>query len=350
MFNPRAFTLIELLVVIAIIALLIALLLPALASARRSSRTAVCQSNMRQMMIAHANYATDFKGFIGALNGRAEDRSNGFPNGHHVALQAQAVIARLTGRTASNSTSASGDDLPMFNPSTPYTFVVEQFSHVALAGYLGDTMPAPATVCPEDRARLSWRAAPLQIESSPYQPQHDRNIKNLKWWPYSASYQLVPAACAGRYHDLLNRLKYTQGEGSDNAHDKYHAKTDLGGRRLDEVAFPAQKVALYDSQDRHFNKREIFFAYAVGGVLSTKQPLAFFDGSVSSRATLDTNPGEDPNYPGGLPLKFRYEPDRGFESPFPPGMAGSLNKGGFYRWTRDGLKGVDIGGRLSSKG
>ena len=49
--GPRAFTLIELLVVIAIIALLIGILLPALSSARNSARTAICQSNLRQLGI-----------------------------------------------------------------------------------------------------------------------------------------------------------------------------------------------------------------------------------------------------------------------------------------------------------
>lgn len=55
----NGFTLIELLVVGAIIALLISILLPALNGARRSSRTAVCASNLRQMALGWTYYAHD---------------------------------------------------------------------------------------------------------------------------------------------------------------------------------------------------------------------------------------------------------------------------------------------------
>jgi prepilin-type N-terminal cleavage/methylation domain-containing protein len=59
-----AFTLIELLVVISIIGLLIGLLLPALTTARQMARQSVCMSNLRQVGIGMATYATDSAGWL----------------------------------------------------------------------------------------------------------------------------------------------------------------------------------------------------------------------------------------------------------------------------------------------
>ncbi len=57
--SSRGFTLIELLVVMAVIGILASILFPAFAAARRRSRSAFCQSNLRQIYSAFELYVQD---------------------------------------------------------------------------------------------------------------------------------------------------------------------------------------------------------------------------------------------------------------------------------------------------
>lgn len=62
----NAFTLIELLVVISILAVLASLLLPAISMVRDSAKLIQCQSNIRQIGMAHLAYANDNDGLLPA--------------------------------------------------------------------------------------------------------------------------------------------------------------------------------------------------------------------------------------------------------------------------------------------
>lgn len=68
--NRMGFTLIEVLVVIFVIALLLGILLPVLSAAKQKSKQLVCQSNIRQLVIAVNCYADDNNGhFVRAAPG-----------------------------------------------------------------------------------------------------------------------------------------------------------------------------------------------------------------------------------------------------------------------------------------
>ncbi|RRJ97087.1 DUF1559 domain-containing protein [Opitutaceae bacterium TAV4] len=66
--SPSAFTLIELLTVIAIIGILAGIMIPVVSSVRKTARNATCLSNLRQIGIALAMFASDNKDDLPVAN------------------------------------------------------------------------------------------------------------------------------------------------------------------------------------------------------------------------------------------------------------------------------------------
>lgn len=75
--SGRGFTLIELLVVIAIIAILAAILFPVFARARENARRSACQSNLKQVGLAFAQYTQDYDERYPAGNGNTSGTFRG---------------------------------------------------------------------------------------------------------------------------------------------------------------------------------------------------------------------------------------------------------------------------------
>ena len=117
---------------------------------------------------------------------------------------------------------------------------------------------------------------------------------------------------------------------------RYEIKLPLGNRKMDAIAFPGRKIAMFDHIIRHQTKQDTFYAYE-----DVKQPMLFWDTHVSMETKV--NVGFRPNQPvSRAATLIRYEPEP-WEPPTRSGRASDPVRG-WYRWTRGGLRGVDFGG------
>ncbi len=331
----RAFTLIELLVVIAIIALLIALLLPALGKWKQTGRTIVCEVQMKQYGTATHSYAADYQDKIFSFTVTANRYDSIAPNSPVYSLfnpntsdldaahyQARDIVWRRAGWDIG--------DQGAWIPHILYT-------HLVLLDYMSIVLPAKFVVCPEDTNRLRWQT---QVEpfrdgtpTSPFpQPQRSR-------WPFGSSYQMTVSSFGP--DGGPNSVGYG---GMHRLYQNPSANNVLGKRKLGDVNFPSGKVQTFDGYARHMGKRQYFYAYQ-----DAKAPMLMFDQSVLQRRTGDGNRGFDPSnpYSAGY-LIINYDPDDPPNNWEPQTIRGDYAPenyaGGYYQWTRAGLKGVDFSG------
>ncbi len=356
-----AFTLIELLVVIAIIALLVSILLPALSKARKSAKLAICESNMAQFSKALTNYNTDWKG---AMCGFTWKTTPGLNQSNWADLNSLATASWYEAHAAQGIDIARrklpGNDA-YFGPVYVRMFD-RNFGHLPLVdgGYFSDKIPEPAVACPEDRQTLAWQkvaldntqfAATLAQTGGYPDPSAEVNYQHL--FPFWSTYQFVPNAWAPETgsNGATSANTIYQASGAPGYHMLYTVPgtSFVLARRQDDVIFPSQKVWLFDLFNRHFYKRDIWYAYPISA-----QPLAFFDGSVSVRKIGNSNNsyhdpqganiGWDPQNPTGNTIQYQYYPVAGSGDPLTlSGQPFDLYYP-YFRWTRHGIRGVDYGG------
>jgi prepilin-type N-terminal cleavage/methylation domain-containing protein len=324
------FTLIELLVVIAIIALLVGILLPALGEARRAGRKAVCSSNFKQYGTAYATYGAENNDRMPTFSWRAGQNRSEFADLVDATTDVQAasnqavdIMRRLSGRPTL---------IPRYDGWIPHVL----FSHLPLVEYLGQRLPEPMTTCPDDRVLQAWQRFPGEPERSGFVPsEQDVQIRKNRLWAQSSYYAVAASYSSDR--GSVSGLPPTVAPAPANHRAFTVGNAALGRRRLSEVAFPSQKVAMYDSMARHVGRLPQYYAYA-----DSTQPLLAYDGSVTERRTDRTNRGVNPN--GGGPSTVVYIPDPSWEPPARTQPAGVDRNPGYYAWTSRGLNGVDYGG------
>jgi prepilin-type N-terminal cleavage/methylation domain-containing protein len=284
-----AFTLIELLVVIAIIALLVGILLPAVAEARKLARRTICEANLQQHGVALQSYSSDFQDRVAGFNWR-----NGvqypapYPGWQQLPIAGDDIQAAAYQAVAIIRRRADREDFPIITGWIPHIL----YTHLVMNDYLQQRLPERMVTCPEDRVRLRWAENPLTVYPTLLVPAEREPLGGInERWPYSSSYQAVPASFSPDQR-LGNRMTVTQI--MNGAHNLYQGLTaadgPLGDRRLADTSYPSNKVYLYEGFSRHMGRKHLFYTYR-----EARCELLFFDGSVRARRTNDANLGFQPN-------------------------------------------------------
>ncbi|MFK7760238.1 MAG: type II secretion system protein [Phycisphaerales bacterium] len=345
--DRSGFTIVELAAVIAILTTLAALLGPAAGKMRSQARGITSESRLNTIGQASAMYSMDSQGAIATFNWQPGETyvdlrsGNSFvPSSQNdaAAYQARDILYRATGRLNGQ-----------FRILAPFSRLVHRrYSHLVLADYMG-TVGQDLWADPNDYNQLIWQLAPTSYSFVPYgdgSPPFGYD-SSFSWatssiyqmWAFGSSYQTVPFAWMPDFAPTYAPLSQTPhlltvaGSGGFS----------LGGREQTEVRFPSSKVFMFEEFDRE-RVGDPYFAYDY-----TTPAKLMFDGSINTMETARAKSAVSPDlYSFGSKRAWsqRYLPIDTF--PLPMGGAGDQTELDMrYRWTLEGLQGVDYTRTLS---
>lgn len=352
------FSLMEAGVLVAGLGLAASLLLPTLGGMRTDARLAGSRDNLRQLGEAHAAYSAANSGFIAGYDWVGNPGSGGFGGGppspeydmgcgvereaednlEAAQLQFAAILRKLTARCGTeNQILPNLDRLPH-----------HRFGHLPLLDWLGTSATDPLIVSPLDVHQQDFQSI-TRVEEYPSLPgggSPDFTQAPGNWgveqtvvqWTYASSY--LTAFYAFSPSRPLDNHRLAIEPASDGTLFTLRDPQALNRQLRSAVRFPSNKALLFEEFDysQGLGNQGRYYADPLASV-----NVLAFDGSAPLIATADANPGWDPDnftdMERSAELRYasidtRYFPD---DSERPDAY------GGYSKWTRGGLEGIDFG-------
>lgn len=344
--SSSGFTILDLVACIGLSAVVSTVGVPAVRTATSDNSLQRCRYNYRFISQASAMYQEDFGGQMWALSWPSgmlnPENQSSFPlrfgsdfEGH--SFQAYAIARRRAGITK--------NELPM-----PTNSIVDfSMTHLALADYVGLTLPASSFVCPMDGPRQvllarGWSNWPVPSQELPW----------IEIFSTSYAHSVYHNSPSRQSITIVNGVQkrsmmlYWQDAPTipriDGDADSVRVPGVLGPRQASAVAYPSAKVFLADYYSRHEGATR-YYAYS-----DVFNDLLFYDGSLRRYRTDFTNPGWDPRTSTArqnMQTRFPLGRLKDYFGGVDGGGRGAVFGAGWYRWTRGGLLGWDVP-RLSS--